>query len=61
MLAAFDRLEQERFARPADFAIGRERRFKVGQQSAGDRDEIALGRQFQEFVKVGRVHARRFG
>ena len=33
MFAALDRLEQERFALPANFVIGGERRFKIGEQS----------------------------
>ena len=33
VFAAFDRFEQKRFALPANFAVGRERRFKIGQQA----------------------------
>ena len=53
VFAALDGFEQERFARPADFAIGRERRFDVGQQPAGDGDQVALGGQLQELFECG--------
>ena len=42
MLAAFDRFEQKRFALAADFPVGGERRFNVGQQAARDGDHVAL-------------------
>ena len=48
MFAAFDGFEQKRFALPANFVIGGERRFKVGQNAARDRDEISLRGQFQK-------------
>ena len=51
VFAALDRLEQERLARPADLAVGRERRFDIRQQPAGDGDQVALGGQLQELVE----------
>jgi hypothetical protein len=56
MFAALDRLEQERLARPAYFAIGRERGLDISQQLAGNRDEVALGSQFEELFECGGVH-----
>ena len=49
VLAALDRFEQERFALAANFAIGGERRFQIGQKPARDRDQVALAGQFQKF------------
>lgn len=51
MLAAFDRFEQKRFARAADFSVGRKRRFDVGQQAACDGNHIALRGKRQKFIK----------
>ena len=51
MFAAFDGFEQKRFALAADFAVGRERRFNVGQQAARDGDQVALRGQFQKFFQ----------
>src|ERR1700677_1400437 len=48
MLAAFDGLEEEGFARAADFSIDRERSLQVGQNAAGDGNEVALGGALQE-------------
>ncbi len=48
VFAAFDGFEQERFARAADFAVGRKRGFNVRQQAAGDRDKVALARPASE-------------
>ena len=53
MFAAFDRFEQERFTRPADFAIGRKRRFNIRNQTPGYRDQIALCGQRFKFVQIG--------
>ena len=50
VFAAFDRFEQKRFARAADFAIGRERRFDVGQQAARHRHQVSLRGELQEFI-----------
>ena len=43
VFAALDGLEEERFALAADFAIGRERSFEVGENGSGDGDEISRG------------------
>ena len=51
VFAAFDRFEQERFARAADFAVGRERRFQIGQNAARDGNQVPLRRQFQKFIR----------
>ena len=56
VLATFDGLEEERFALPADFAIGRERRFDVGQNAAGDGNQVALSRQLQKFIQQWSDH-----
>ena len=50
MLAALDGFEEEGLALAADFVIGREGRFQIGQNAARDRDEVSLAGQFQEFV-----------
>ena len=56
MFAALDRLEQKRFARAADFAIGRERRFNVGEQASRDGNHVALRGQLQKFIRRLRIH-----
>src|SRR5688500_19468661 len=56
MLAAFDRLEEERLALAANFAISRKGCFEVGQEPARDRHEVALHRQFGELFRGGRIH-----
>ena len=43
---ALDRLEEERLALAANFFIRGERRFKVREQAARDRNQVALFRQF---------------
>ena len=45
MLAAFDRFKKKRFALAANFPIGRQGRFQVGQQTARDRNQVALRRE----------------
>ena len=57
MFAAFDGLEQKGFALPADFPVGRQRRFNIGQQAARDGNQVSLPGQFQEFIKRWRIHA----
>ena len=52
VFAAFDRLEKKRFALAANFMVGGERRFEIGQQAARDRDEVSQGGQFQKFCFV---------
>jgi hypothetical protein len=56
MLAALDRLEQKRFARAADFAVGRERRFNVSEQAARDGNHVALRGELQKFIRRRRIH-----
>ena len=56
MLAAFDGFKEERFALAADFSVGGERRFNIGQQTARDGDHVALRGQFQEFIQRWRIH-----
>jgi hypothetical protein len=51
MFAAFHGLKQERFALAADFAIGRERRFDVGEDTARHGNQVALARELQKFVQ----------
>ena len=51
MFAAFHGFKEERLALATDFAISRERRFDVGENAGGDRDQVALIRQFQKFFK----------
>src|SRR5437867_4249332 len=45
MLAAFDRFKKKRFALAANFPIGRQGRFQVSQQTARDRNQVALRRE----------------
>ena len=45
MLAALDRFEKKRFALAANFPIGRQGRFQVSQQTARDRNQVALRRE----------------
>ena len=61
MLAAFDRFEEKRFALPANFAIGRQRRFEIGQQPARDRDQGCLRAPslLEFFKRRGELHSRR--
>ena len=58
MFAAFDRLEQKRFALSANFAISGKGRLEIGQQTARDRDEVPLRRQFQKLVPRRKIHSR---
>src|SRR2546430_14858013 len=58
MFAAFDGLEEKRFALSANFAISGKGRLEIGQQTAGDRDEIALPSQFQKLVPRRKIHSR---
>jgi len=51
MFAAFDRFEEERLALAADFAVGRERRFQIGENAARDGNEISLRRKLQKFIQ----------
>ena len=51
MFATFHGLEEKRFALPTNFAIGRERRFDVSKNARGDRDHVALIREFQTIVE----------
>ena len=53
MLAAFHRFEQERLALAADLAVGRERGLDVGQEPAGDRDQVALAASFRNSSREG--------
>ncbi len=48
VFASLDRLEQKRFALPANFVVGGERRFKIGENAACHGNEIPLRRQFQK-------------
>ena len=57
VLAAFHGLEEERFALAADLAVGRERRFQIGQNTARHGDQISLRREFLKFIKCRRIHA----
>ena len=59
VFAAFDRFEEERFALPADFPVGREGRFKISQEPAGNGDEVPLGGQLLKFFQGGRKHGGR--
>src|SRR6266545_5194179 len=56
MFPALDRLEEEGFSRAADFAIGRKRRLKIGEQTAGDRNQVALRRQVQKLLLRWKIH-----
>ena len=51
MFAAFHRLEQERFALAANFVIGGERGFEIGEQPARHRDDVALLGELQERIQ----------
>ncbi len=59
MFRPFDRLEEERLALSANFAIGGERRFDIGQQPPGHGDQVSLRGQLHELVQIGRVHGQR--
>ena len=64
VFAALDGFEEERFALPADFAVGRERRFQIGEDAARDGNEISLRGELQKFIKRRRIHCqqlKRFG
>ena len=56
MFAALDGFKEEGFARAADFAIGRERRFDVREQPARDGNEVSLRGQLQKFFQCRRIH-----
>jgi len=56
VLAAFDRLEEKRFAPAPDFDVGRKRRFKIRKKPARDRDQVGISRQFQEFFFRRALH-----
>ncbi len=51
MFAAFDGFKEERFTLAADFAIGRERRFDVGENARSHGNQVALTRELQKFVQ----------
>ena len=59
MLAALDRLEQERLAPAPDFAISRQRRFLIGQQPARDRNQVSLFGQAAKLILcwAAKLHA----
>jgi hypothetical protein len=56
VFAAFDRFAEEGLALTANFAVGRERRFQIGQNAARDRNQVALAGQFQEFILSWVIH-----
>ena len=51
-VAALDGFEEEGFALAAQFAVGGEGRFKIGEDAAYDRDEIPLLRQTRELFQL---------
>jgi hypothetical protein len=51
MFAAFHGFEKKRFTLAANLAIGREWRFDIGKNAAGDGNQVALPRQLQKFIK----------
>ena len=58
MFAALDGFKEKRFALPADFAIGGERRFQIGENAARDGNEISLRRKLQKFIQRRRIHTK---
>src|SRR5579871_4296488 len=50
VLTTFDGFKKKGLAGAADFTVCRQWRFNVGQQSPSDRHEIALRREFLEFL-----------
>src|ERR1039458_5209494 len=56
MFAALDGFKEKRFARAANFAVGRERRFQIGKDAARDGNEISLRRILQKFIQCRRIH-----
>ena len=45
MFAALDGFKEKRLALSANFAVGRERRFQIGENAARDGNEISLRRE----------------
>ena len=56
VLAALDRFAEEGLALAANLAVGRERRFQIGQDAARDRNQVALAGQLQEFILSWIMH-----
>ena len=50
VLAALDGFEEERLAGAADFAVGGEGRFQVGQNASRNGNKISLRGELQEFI-----------
>ncbi len=56
VFAALDRFTEKRFALAANLAVGRERRFHIGQDAARDRNQVALGGQLHKFSLSRIIH-----
>ena len=52
VFATFDGLKKKGFTRAADFSVSRKRRFNISQQTSRDGNQVALSREFLEFIEL---------